>query len=154
MTPGSYASRLVRSGKTKGRITLYTEHNPVSGFITEILTKDMASEAEIVSLPSRPMEAEGWLALGFSPLRVVTWASSTGPQPIIQKGRPTAEDLLPLISGETDPRMDRLKQWIVNLDSADKPQARILTGHRDRVSSRLPSVRTVVRSSQALSTGP
>jgi WD40 repeat protein len=132
----SFATRLVRSGKTKGRITLYTEQNPVSGYVTEILTKDMLSEAEILSLPARPMESEGWLALGFSPLRVVTWASSTGPQPIVQKGRPTSEDLLPLVSGESDSRMDRLKQWIVNLDSADKQgRARSLSGHTGRVSS-------------------
>jgi hypothetical protein len=131
----SFAARLVRTGKTLGRITLYTEHNS-SGYVTEILTKDMLSEADVLSKPSRPMEAEGWLALGFSPLRVVTWASSTGPQPIVQKGRPTSDDLLPLISGEWDARMDRLKQWIVNLDSADKPgRALTLAGHRSRVSS-------------------
>lgn len=131
----SFAARLVRTGRTKGRIVLYTDQNPTSGYITEILTKDMVSEAEIVSLPTRPMEAEGWLALGFSALRVVTWASSAGPQPIVEKGRPTAEDLLPLVSGEADPRMDRLKQWIVNLDSADKGKPRILAGHQGRVSS-------------------
>ena len=116
----SYAARLVRAGKTRGRITLITEQNP-SGYITDIHVKDMSSEADIVSIPSRPMEAEGWLALGFSPLRVVTWASPSGPQNIVQKGRPTADDLIPLISGEADPRMDRLKQWIVNLDASDKP---------------------------------
>jgi WD40 repeat protein len=137
----SYAGRLVRAGKTRGRITLITEQNP-SGYVTEILTKDMLSEAEVVSRPSRPMEAEGWLALGFSPLRVVTWSASTGPQPMIQKGRPTADDLVPLLSGETDPRMDHLKQWIVNLDAADKTshlmglqELRTLQGHEDRVSS-------------------
>lgn len=118
----SYAARLVRAGKTRGRITLVTEHNP-SGYITDILTKDMLSEAEVVSIPSRPMEAEGWLAMGFSPLRVVSWNSSTGPQPIVQKGRPTADDLLPLLSGEADPRMDRLKQWIVNLNAASAAAA-------------------------------
>jgi WD40 repeat protein len=145
----SFAARLVRTGKTKGRIILFTEQNP-SGYITEILTKDVISEAEIVSLPSRPMEAEGWLALGFSPLRVVTWAGSTGPQPIIQKGRPTADDLLPLLSGESDPRMDRLKQWIVNLDSADKPgRTRSLLGHAGVVSKILftPDGRTLISGS-------
>jgi WD40 repeat protein len=137
----SYAGRLVRAGKTRGRITLITEQNP-SGYVTEILTKDMLSEAEVVSIPSRPMEAEGWLALGFSPLRVVTWSGSTGPQPMVQKGRPTADDLIPLLSGETDPRMDHLKQWIVNLDAADKSshlmglqELRALQGHEDRVTS-------------------
>ena len=131
----SLAARLVRTGRPKGRITLYTEQNPSSGYITEILTTDMVSDAEILSLPARPMEAEGWLALGFSALRVVTWASTAGPQPIIEKGRPTSDDLLPLVSGESDPRMDRLKQWIVNLDAADVGKPRTLTGHLGRVSS-------------------
>ena len=143
----SYAARLVRAGKTKGRITLYTERNPASGYVTEILTKDMLAEAEVVSLPSRPMEAEGWLALGFSPLRLVTWASTAGPQPIVEKGRPTSDDLLPLVSGEADPRMDRLKQWIVNLDSADRPgRALTLSGHSRRISSVVfcPDGRTLI----------
>jgi len=115
----SYAARLVRAGKTRGRVTLITEQNP-SGYVTDIHVKDMSSEADVVSIPSRPMEAEGWLALGFSPLRVVTWASPSGPQTIVQKGRPSADDLIPLISGEADPRMKRLKQWIVNLDASAK----------------------------------
>jgi WD40 repeat protein len=131
----SYAARLVRAGKTRGRITLLTEENP-HGYVTDILTKDMVSESEVVSIPTRCLEAEGWLALGFSPLRVVTWNPSSGPQSISQKGRPTSDDLIPLISGETDPRMDRLKQWIVNLDATAKPtQLRALTGHTDTVSS-------------------
>jgi len=115
----SYASRLVRAGSTLGRITLITEQNP-SGYITEILTTDMSGVAEVVSRPGRPMEAEGWLALGFSPLRIVTWNPLSGPQSMVQKGRPTADDLMPLLNGEVDPRMDRLKQWIVNLDAAAK----------------------------------
>ena len=131
----SFAGRLVRAGKTKGRVTLITEQNP-HGYVTEILTKDMVSEAEVVSLPSRCLEAEGFLALGFSPMRVVTWNPLLGPQAIVQKGRPTADDLVPLLSGESDPRMDRLKQWIVNLDAADKlRETRTLFGHRDRVTS-------------------
>ena len=137
----SYAARLVRAGKTRGRITLITEQNP-SGYITDIHVKDMSSEADVVSIPSRPMEAEGWLALGFSPLRVVSWASPSGPQTIVQKGRPTADDLIPLISGEADPRMDRLKQWIVNLDASDKPsqspdyeEALLFKGHEKGINS-------------------
>ena len=131
----SFAGRLVRTGQTKGRITLCTESNP-QGYITDIMTKDVLSEAEVVSLPTRPMEAERWLALGFSPLRVVTWSPSSGPQSMIQKGRPTADDLLPIVSGETDPRMDRLKQWIVNLDSAERiVPTRVLSGHARPVKS-------------------
>ena len=131
----TYAGRLVRAGKTRGRITLFTERNP-HGYITEILTKDMLSDAEVVSIPSRCMEAEGWLALGFSPFRMVTWTPSTGPQQIVQKGRPSADDLIALLSGEADPHIDRLKQWIVNLDAADRPRQMVsLEGHKGRVSS-------------------
>jgi WD40 repeat protein len=129
-----YASRLVRAGKTRGVITLFTDRNP-HGYVTEILTKDMLSEAEVISRPSRPMEAEEMLTLGFSPLRVVTSAPSTGPQEIVQRGRPTSDDMVPLLSGETDPRMDRLKQWIVNMDAADKPRQTAYVGHDKRVSA-------------------
>jgi WD40 repeat protein len=144
----SYAGRLVRAGKTRGRIIVTTERNP-HGYITEILTKDMLSDCDVLSMPSRLMEAEGWLVLGFSPLRSVTWTASTGPQPIVQKGRPTADDLIPLLSGEVDPRMDRLKQWIVNLDAADKPHQSVLQGHRDRVSALVfgPDGRTLISGS-------
>jgi WD40 repeat protein len=144
----SYAGRLVRAGKTRGKITVITDRNR-HGYITEILTKDMLSDSDVLSTPSRLMEAEGWLVLGFSPLRSVTWTASTGPQPIVQKGRPTADDLIPLLSGEADPRMDRLKQWIVNLDAADRPHQLVLQGHRDRVASLVfaPDGRTLISGS-------
>lgn len=145
----SFAGRLVRAGKPKGRITLYTAKNP-HGYVTDIHTKDLASEAYVKSIPSRCMEAEGWLALAFSPLRVMSWSPSSGPQMIVQKGRPTADDLLPLLSGETDTRMDRLKQWVVNLDAADKPaQIRSMTGHSLEVSSLVfaPDGRTLISGS-------
>ena len=35
------------------------------------------------------------------------------------KSRPVVSDLLPLVTGEVDPRLDKLKQWIVNLDYLD-----------------------------------
>lgn len=144
----SYAGRLVRAGKTRGRITIFTERNP-HGYITDILTKDMLSDSEVISVPSRYMEAEGALALGFSPLRSVTWSASSGPQPIIQKGRPTADDLIPLLAGDADPRMDRLKQWIVNLDAADRSHQLNLRGHQARVSSLIfaPDGRTLISGS-------
>jgi WD40 repeat protein len=144
-----YAGRLVRAGKTRGRITLFTDRNP-HGYVTEIMTKDMLSDAEILSRPSRFLEAEGALVLGFSPLRIATWSASAGPQEMLQKGRPTSDDLVPLLSGEVDPRMDRLKQWIVNLDSADKPrQITSFTGHERRVTGLIfsPDGRSLISSS-------
>jgi WD40 repeat protein len=129
----SYAGRLVRAGKTLGRITVMTDQNP-GGYITEILIKDTLAEAEVISRPARCLEAEGWLAIGFSPLRSVSWRVSTGPQAIIAKGRFVSDDLIPLLSGEVDARMDRLKQWLVNLDASNKSLQSELRGHRGRVS--------------------
>ncbi|MFO1497988.1 MAG: SIR2 family protein [Verrucomicrobiota bacterium] len=111
-----YASRIIRFGQSSASVTLITDRNP-SGYLTEILKRDV--DAEVVSRPSRPLEPENWVALGFPPLRTMSWATSQGPLPK-GKGRPSPEDVLPLIRGEADPRLDKLKQWIVNLDSEDK----------------------------------
>jgi hypothetical protein len=113
-----YASRIVRAGQSSASVTLITDRNP-SGYVTEILKRDV--DAEVISRPSRPLEPENWVALGFPPLRTVSWNPSQGPL-AGGKGRPSPEDVLPLIRGEADPRLDRLKQWIVNLDSEDNKQ--------------------------------
>jgi hypothetical protein len=113
-----WAGRVVRAGQTAASIHIITDKNP-QGYVTEIYRKD--AESEVISLPSRCLEAEGWVALGFPPLRTVSWQASEGPQ-TMGKFRPSAEDVLPLVRGEADPRMDKLKQWIVNLDNADKAE--------------------------------
>ncbi len=105
-----YAGRLIRSGQTEGKIILETERNQ---YVTQILQKD--GEAELVVRPGRPLEAEGWLAIGFPPLRGVSWELPKKPQPQ-GKNQPVPRDLLPLAKGELDSRMDKLKQWLVDLD--------------------------------------
>lgn len=123
----AYAGRLVRAGQSSASIHVITDRNP-SGYVTEIYQTD--AQASVVSIPSRCLEAEGWVALGFPPLRTVSWARSEGPQSP-GKFRPTVEDVLPLVRGEADPRMDKLKQWIVNLDYLDKSErVKGLTGTR------------------------
>jgi hypothetical protein len=113
-----WAGRVVRAGQTAASIHIVTDKNP-QGYVTEIYRKD--AESDVISLPSRCLEAEGWVALGFPPLRTVSWQASEGPQ-TMGKFRPSVEDVLPLVRGEADPRMDKLKQWIVNLDSSDKAE--------------------------------
>ena len=110
-----YADRLIKSGRPYGTITLTTDRGKT--YTTKLMRRD--GGAELVSLPARPLEAEGWLALGFPPLRSVTWAR---PQTIPPRGlgRATKEDLLPLVKGEPDPRLDKLKDWIIRLDAQDK----------------------------------
>jgi predicted ATP-binding protein involved in virulence len=121
------AGRLVREGESLATITLITDRNP-SGYFTEIYKLRSTGEASVVSKPSRPLESEGWITLGFPPLRSVSWQPSAGPQALTKRG-PSAEDILPLARGEVDPRMDKLKQWIVNLDTWSKEEQ--LKGHEN-----------------------
>jgi hypothetical protein len=106
-----YAGTLIRTASRTARIVLSAGKNE---YMATLVARE-AGQAEIEVTPSRPLETEGWLAIGFPPLRTVTWARSRGPSPE-GKRRPTAEDLLPLIKGGVDPRLDELKQWLVNLD--------------------------------------
>jgi hypothetical protein len=126
-----FAGRLIKSGQTEGKIILQTDRNT---YLTQIL-RVPDGDAEMIVQPARPLEAEGWLAVGFPPLRNVTWRRPDEPK---AQGRsiPTPKDLLPLAAGDTDPRMDNLKQWLVDLDymiarSTDSIQAKKYTDLRN-----------------------
>jgi hypothetical protein len=113
-----FAGRLIKSGREKdgARITLETEEGKL--YITEIRVGD---KTIVDSRPSRPLEPEGWLALGFPPLRSFSMSPVTElPSRGLQ--RLTSEDLMPLVRGEIDPRLDKLKSWIIDLDYRDKNQ--------------------------------
>jgi predicted ATPase len=107
----AYAHRLVRSGCSDASIRLRT--NQDKEYVTQIFMS--SGRAKVTSVPSTPLEAEGWLALGFPALRTITW-ERTKELPPEGEGRSTPEDSLPLIRGDSDPRLDKLKAWIVNLD--------------------------------------
>jgi hypothetical protein len=107
----AYANRLIKVGAPLASIHLETDRGTI--YKTE-LYPGMA-EAEVVSMPVRPLEAEGWLAIGFPPSRMFSWERPKGPEARVER-RPNPEDVLPLIRGGTDPRMDKLKQWLLNLD--------------------------------------
>ena len=114
----SFAERLIKTEKPSGTITLEiastTAGEPVTKtFVTKLLRK--SSGAEVHSIPTRPLEAENLLSLGFPPLRAITSdrVSETSTEKI--EG-PHPSDLLPIIAGEPDFRLDKLKNWILDLD--------------------------------------
>ncbi len=121
----SYAVRLLcrkEDGEpvSQGTITLeiLSEVNgtPVTrAYTTTILLADDGQSAEVRTVPTIPLEAEGWLALGFPPLRLLSWQRETEPPPSGRE-RPVPADLMPLIAGELDPRLDKLKTWLFDLD--------------------------------------
>lgn len=108
-----FAGRVIKAGQTQSAmIVLKTDRDT---YHTEIKSRGNG-DSQVTSTPGRPLEAEGWLAIGFPPLRTMSWERPKSPEAREIKKRPTPEDLIPLVAGSADPRMDKLKQWIVNLD--------------------------------------
>ena len=79
---------------------------------------DLVREGERVRVVSRhltPLQHGTWVALGFPPIRGVSVHAPRGPA-ADGSSTPVVGDLLPLLGGSIDSRIDNLKQWIVNLD--------------------------------------
>jgi hypothetical protein len=108
------ADHLLKSGEQSGFISLTTDRG--TQYRTELVRSQR--DVEIQSSTGRPIDSEGWLALGFPPLRV---ASRDRPRVSdSQRSRdllPGPADLMPIIAGGVDPRVDTLTEWIVGLDS-------------------------------------
>ncbi len=106
-----WAGRLIRSGASRGVITLETSG---ATYRTTLHRKTGGLSAEVESEPIGVRDGEDWLVLGFPALRTITLNS---PNDLFEGSLiPTAEDVLPLVRGEADPRLDNLKRWIVSLD--------------------------------------
>jgi energy-coupling factor transporter ATP-binding protein EcfA2 len=136
-----YAGRLLRVGEAHGSVTLVTQKNP-SGYVAEI--QRIGLEAEVVTRSGRVLETEGWVALAFPPLRATSWISARGPQGVGAR-YPTAADLLPMLSGEVDSRMDDLKQWLVNVDALSRKEG-AAEDDRERATRMLRTFFEIVRS--------
>lgn len=61
-----------------------------------------------------PLQYGRWVALGFPPIRGVSMNAPRGPG-AEGAATPVVSDLLPLLTGTVDTRIDNLKQWIINL---------------------------------------
>ncbi|WP_295439081.1 AAA family ATPase [uncultured Thiodictyon sp.] len=106
-----YAERLLAAGQTSGQISVRTDRQE---YVTNL--SRTRSGVEVTSLPDRPLEIEGWLALGFPALRTLTWRAARVGSDDEGRGRPVSQDLTPLLCGDPDPRLDEVKDWIVSLD--------------------------------------
>ena len=115
---GEFASRLITAGKETDGASIILRTDGGNEYTTVITKGDRTI---VQSRGSRPLEVERWLALGFPPLRSFT-LTPVGDLPPKGLQRLTASDLMPLITGEVDPRPDKLKAWLVDLDYRDKDQ--------------------------------
>jgi energy-coupling factor transporter ATP-binding protein EcfA2 len=112
-----YAARMVRPGRTASNIVLETTRGT---YATHVLLSP-SGPAEVRAPAGRPADAEGWLTVGFPALRSLSWDRPKAPERLIRQ-LPSPDDVLPLVRGGPDPRLDRLKQWIVNLDYLSKDE--------------------------------
>ncbi|MFN8192743.1 MAG: AAA family ATPase [Nocardioidaceae bacterium] len=115
---------LLRAGTTRGSIEL--DIGP-SRFRTDLTRSGPAVRVRNHSLT--PLQEGSWAVLGFPALRGLSMSTGSG----ITHGQapePRVEDLLPLLRGDVDQRMDDIKQWIINVDArsrdADGPRWRRL----------------------------
>lgn len=108
-----YADRLIKFREPSGQIRL--EFSDGAANVTAL--RRTSAEPEVkVSWQRELLGTERWLAMGFPPLRQVDWTLPKGPE--ARPGTPytTHYDILPLVAGDPDPRMNDLKQSIINLD--------------------------------------
>lgn len=140
----SFANRFIRSGQTTARITLETDQK--TSYVTE-LRRVNEQEAEIRTTGGRPLRVEGWLAIGFPPLRTVGWTSPSGPSSDrVVTSRPVPEDLLPLIAGDPDPRLEKLKQWIIDLEFLTTQNEKLGRGRGERYQNLIHDMFKVINS--------
>ena len=120
-----HAERLLKVGASAGEITLETS----VGTYLSTFRRVSQGVSLATTTPAPVPTLENWLALGFPPLRTAGWRPPGGPQKA--SPQPDLEDLLPLLTGEPDRRIERLKRWLINLDyEALREEARGERTHR------------------------
>jgi tetratricopeptide (TPR) repeat protein len=107
-------STLLRAGSDLGLIELQV--GP-SAFRTELRR---SSDTVIVRTSSlTPLQQGHWAVLGFPPLRGISLVTPTGIS-ATKAAEPRVEDLLPLVRGSVDDRLDDVKQWIINVEARSR----------------------------------
>jgi hypothetical protein len=110
------AGQLLKAGEDSGAVeielagTLYSTR----------LKREPNGSVRVTTSQITPLQRGRWIALGFPPLRGISERNPAGPSGGARR-RPDVDDLLPLLSGTVDHRLDDVKQWIVNLDVKSTP---------------------------------
>ncbi len=100
--------RLLRAGQPTGTVTVFSAHGDDSTALVRV-----RAEVRATTSGDTHVQQGRWLVLGFPAMRGVTARVLSGPTPIAPPV-PGAHDLLPLLEGSTDSRLDDTRQWIVN----------------------------------------
>jgi tetratricopeptide (TPR) repeat protein len=105
------ASSLLRAGERIGWIRIWLGDDRY-----ELRLKRTGTDVSVECDRYTPLQTGTLVALGFPPLRGVSLRNPLGPKQI-DSPNPVIEDILPLLLGSIDSRVDNLKQWLVNLQT-------------------------------------
>jgi uncharacterized protein (DUF2235 family)/predicted ATP-binding protein involved in virulence len=129
-----FGSRLLRKKAETGSIEIQGGRASYKTTIQSVRTGGSGSGTfEVTPPPVIPMESEGWLALGFPPLR-----TSAGTRPQTEGDGlsiPSPSDAIPLARNDPDSRLSDLQKWVVKLDHRAKDE--ITKGVTDGPNQRL-----------------
>jgi energy-coupling factor transporter ATP-binding protein EcfA2 len=103
-------ARLLKEGAAQGSIELTVGEKR---YETKLVRE---TDRVLVTSSLTPLQVGRWVALGFPALRGASRQNPAGPGPT-GRMEPVVRDVLPLLQGVVDWRLDNLKQWIVNLDT-------------------------------------
>ena len=103
------AGRLLKSGAEKGSIELWFGEQR---FLTSLFRA--GSKITVRCEQLTPFRSGRWLVLGFPPLRGLSQRGASEPSDAEALTNPDIKDLLPLLGGAIDARLDSIKQWIIN----------------------------------------
>lgn len=112
------APSLLRYGAQDGFIRLTVGQHT---YLTE-LTRENDQRVRVESRGFTRLQHGDWAVVGFPSVRGAPLREIRGPQADAARRQPVVEDLLPILTGRVDDRIDDIKQWIVNVYS--RPNAR------------------------------
>lgn len=104
------AQPMLRTQATSGFVELRVGS---ATYMTRLHRSDRAVTVEADGFT--PVQAGLWLALGFPALRGLSTGNPLGPSKL-QAREPAPDDLIPMLAGAADLRLDSVKQWIVNTE--------------------------------------
>ncbi|MBL8683158.1 MAG: AAA family ATPase [Myxococcales bacterium] len=105
------ATNLLRAQTTNGQIVVETSGSSRARY-TSLLNAE-SSGVRVIARQRTPLEEKRLLVLGFPAVRGVSTRLLAGPRGF-ESGPPSALDVLPLALGDVDPRIDDVRQWVVN----------------------------------------
>ncbi len=123
------AEQLLRTGEDTGFVEV-----ELGGSVYRTQLKrepPVTGSVRVVGSQLTPLQRGRWVSLGFPPLRGISERNPTGPSGATRR-RPDVDDLLPLLTGTADHRMDTVKQWIVNLDVKSTQGPEVSTEEAER----------------------